>query len=138
MNRKSLFGRLTASTIVSRPAERQSYFRLQLEPLEERKLLTVATTYINDNWYDSTTSDGIVRPGDLMVNKFDTVAPNTVFATLRHERLRTRDQVGREPGHDRVFEFKLPNDLLDHPGHQPGERHAQSLGRHVQRVGHRH
>ncbi len=81
MNRKSLFGRLSASTIVSRPAERQSYFRLQLEPLEDRKLLTVATTYVNDNWYDTSTTDGIVRPGDGMINLNDTINPGAIFGT---------------------------------------------------------
>src|SRR4029078_9483025 len=75
MNRKSLFGRLTASTIASRFAERQEYLRLQMEPLEERKLLTVDTTYVNDNWFDFDTSDGIVRPGDTLQNTNDPSAP---------------------------------------------------------------
>src|SRR5689334_6267218 len=74
MNRKSLFGRLTASTIASRFAERQEYLRLQLEPLEERKLLT-ATTYVNDNWFDFDTSDGFVHPGDTLQNTNDPSAP---------------------------------------------------------------
>src|SRR4051812_34397781 len=75
MNRKSLFGRLTASTIASRFAERQEYLRLQMEPLEDRKLLTVDTTYVNDNWHDATSTDGFVHPGDELQNINDPSAP---------------------------------------------------------------
>jgi hypothetical protein len=49
MNRKSLFGRLADSTKAFRTAERQEYFRVNLEPLEDRKMLAT-TVYVNDNW----------------------------------------------------------------------------------------
>ena len=58
------------------------FLGLHLEPLEERRLLTVATTFVNDNWYDSTTTDGIVRPGDLLVNSNDLVNPAGIIATF--------------------------------------------------------
>lgn len=52
MNRKSLFGRLAKSMKVLSTAERQEYFRVHLEPLEERKLL--AQIYYNDDWENET------------------------------------------------------------------------------------
>src|SRR3990172_3098320 len=76
MNRKSLFGRLSASTIVSRPAERQEYFRLHLEPLEERKLLTTTPVYVNDNWhmnFDLTAFGGVPQIGLTVTNYNDTL-----------------------------------------------------------------
>ena len=54
---------------------------LNIEPLEQRRLLTVATTYVNDNWFNSTTTDGITRPDDVLVNTNDTIAPGTISAT---------------------------------------------------------
>ncbi|MEX0677613.1 MAG: hypothetical protein WD063_11095 [Pirellulales bacterium] len=53
MNRKSLFGRLADSRTALRTAERQEYFRPNLELLEDRKLL-VATVYYNDDWVNDT------------------------------------------------------------------------------------
>src|SRR5262245_20978916 len=80
MNRKSLFGRLTASTIVSRIAERQDYLRLHLEPLEQRQILT-ATTYANDNWYDLSSTNGTVQLNDTVVNLNDTINPGGISKT---------------------------------------------------------
>src|SRR5262245_35361689 len=83
MNRKSLFGRLSLSTIVSRPADRQEYFRLHLEPLEERKLLTTTPTFVNDNWHaqaDLGPFSGQVQVGMTVVNLNDSVNPGGISA----------------------------------------------------------
>ena len=80
MNRKSLFGRLSASTIVSRPAERQEYFRMHLEPLEERKLLTTTPVYVNDNWHAPFDLLGGGAPylGMIVRNDNDPVSPGSI------------------------------------------------------------
>ena len=67
MNRKSLFARFAAKCAASRTASRQEYFRVQIEPLEARKLLT-ATHYVSEKWIDTTDPDGTIgySPSDTL------------------------------------------------------------------------
>ncbi len=68
MNRKSLFARLAEKCAARPTAPRQEYFRVQLEPLEQRKLLT-ATHLVSDYWIDSSDPDGSIgyNAGDTLL-----------------------------------------------------------------------
>ncbi|MEX0679308.1 MAG: hypothetical protein WD063_19685 [Pirellulales bacterium] len=70
MNGKSLFGRLADSRTALRTAERQEYFRPNLELLEERKLL-VATVYYNDDWINDTNPSVAPVAGDIVSHPTD-------------------------------------------------------------------
>ena len=50
---------------------------MRVESLEERRLLTVATTYVNDNWNLVTDNGthGVLDAGDIVNNVNDAGAP---------------------------------------------------------------
>jgi hypothetical protein len=60
MRRKSHLPRRALPFLSERPTDRPEYFKPQLEPLEERHLLT--TLYVNDSWIDG--NGGLLNPGD--------------------------------------------------------------------------
>ncbi|REK12709.1 MAG: hypothetical protein DWQ37_10785, partial [Planctomycetota bacterium] len=79
MNRKSLVARLLDSTGSNHIADRQRYSNMQLEPLEDRKMLA-ATVYVNDNWVNVSDPGNPVEVGDFVTNGNDTINPGGIFA----------------------------------------------------------
>ncbi len=78
MNRRSLFGRL-AAPLARQTAQRMEHYRAQVEPLEDRKMLSI-TNYVDDNWVDI--DAGGTAPlaiGDTVVSSADAVH-NTITA----------------------------------------------------------
>ena len=66
MNRKTLFGRVVNVSRMARVSLRPESTRVQLEPLEDRKMLAVAQAYVNDNW---TNDDGpTLEIGDFVTS----------------------------------------------------------------------
>ncbi len=57
---------------------------LQMEPLEERRLLAVAETFVNDNWFLAVDADfsGFPSPGDTVDNRSDTEGAPTIVKTF--------------------------------------------------------
>ncbi len=73
MNRSSLFGRLTASVHANRASHGHDYFRVHLEPLEQRQLLTTSPVYVNDNWVNLSNPGVAPSFGDLVTNSLDSI-----------------------------------------------------------------
>ncbi|MGD9721333.1 MAG: beta strand repeat-containing protein [Pirellulales bacterium] len=71
MNRNSLFGRISSRIVPGQTAERQAHYRPQLEPLEERKVLST-TLYVNDNWVELT-PNGVLTNNELVRSISDPV-----------------------------------------------------------------
>ena len=78
MNRNSLFGRLANHANLSRSAQRQDYFQVHLEPLEQRQLLTTTPVWVNDNWVNLSNPGIAPVFGDLVTNSLDTIDTGTI------------------------------------------------------------
>ena len=72
MNRKSLFGRYVNFSMTNHPADRPNYAHVSVEPLEDRKMLTV---YFNDNWDSGGVPLALFTP---VSNGFDASNPGSI------------------------------------------------------------
>ena len=109
MNRKSLFGRLADSTTVVSKAERQEYFRVHLEPLEDRKMLA-AGVYYNDDWtlFNDVDTSGTLTDGDEVRHPTD-FSGDFSGTSLEYG----FDAFGLETGGGGGEEFPLIKDAID-------------------------
>ncbi len=77
MNRSSLMAQLTSAR-AQQASTRPDFFRVHLEPLEERQLLTTSPVYVNDNWVNLSNPGIAPVFGDLVTNSNDTINTGTV------------------------------------------------------------
>lgn len=63
-------------------AQQRSYRRLRIESLEDRRLLTVAASYVNDNWdfIDDADNSGTLTVGDMVQNNNDLINTSSIIA----------------------------------------------------------